>query len=349
MIRTLFSRQPDRFAVLIAWTAVVLITALVVLTREQLSLQLRFISILMYGVVLGFYLIQVQPNFHPALLSRFGRPVVPAVLVVGLLFGLHLLYGTLIGRLLMRELLLGLLLLAVPTALAFVARSRPVKLTYPDIFLILSIWLPVEFGWLPGITIPPEQGIATVYHLYAIILAIFLFRTVRVIPDMGLQLLIKRWDINYALLMSTVFLFVFALPIGLLTGFIGFGLRKAAILEYPGAILGIAFFIALPEEILFRGIIQKLIEKTVPDRPGLALGYASVIFGIAHANNNNPPFWSFELGGLGLIQLPWVYIILATIAGWFYGKTYQRTNNLAAAALVHTIVDGVWWMFFSNV
>ena len=348
-MRKIFSQSPNLAAIVISWLVLVSVASFIIFSRQHLSFGTKAISSVMYALLMGLYLFQAQPRIHTRWLSRFAHPVTPTAAVVMALFGLYVLYALLVSRLYFTEALLGLALLIVPAGLAFLARPRPLKLTYPDILLILAIWLPVEFGWLPGLTIPPDRGIATVYHLYAIILAVYLFRTVRIIPDMGYQLWIKRWDVHYALLMSSVFLFLFALPIGWLTGFIGFGLKQASILTYLGGILGTAFFVALPEEILFRGIIQNFIEKTIPGRPGLALAYASVIFGMAHANNNNPPFLEFELGALGLIRLPWVYIILATLAGWFYGKTYQRTNNLAAAALVHTIVDCVWWIFFSNV
>ena len=90
-------------------------------------------------------------------------------------------------------------------------------------------------------------------------------------------------------------------------------------------------FIAVPEELLFRGIIQNLLEKEI-GRPGLALGVAAVIFGAAHLNNGPSPDWR--------------YFLLATLAGMVYGRAYARTRNLMAPALVHTLVDVAWRGFF---
>ena len=82
---------------------------------------------------------------------------------------------------------------------------------------------------------------------------------------------------------------------------------------------------------LFRGIIQNLLEKEI-GRPGLALGVAAVIFGAAHLNNGPHPDWR--------------YFLLATLAGVVYGRAYARTRNLMAPALVHTLVDVAWRGFF---
>ena len=58
--------------------------------------------------------------------------------------------------------------------------------------------------------------------------------------------------------------------------------------------LGIFIFIGIPEELLFRGIIQNLLEKAI-GRPALALGVASLIFGAAHLNNGPSPDWRYFL------------------------------------------------------
>ena len=82
---------------------------------------------------------------------------------------------------------------------------------------------------------------------------------------------------------------------------------------------------------LFRGIIQNILEKEVGHR-NLALGMTALIFGAAHLNNGPSPDWR--------------YFLLATLAGWFYGRAYIKTRNLMAPALVHTLVDVAWRGFF---
>ena len=57
----------------------------------------------------------------------------------------------------------------------------------------------------------------------------------------------------------------------------------------------------------------------------------SILFGLAHLNN--PP----KVG---------LYVILATVAGFFYGRTYLQTGKGSAAAIVHAMGDWIWTVFF---
>jgi membrane protease YdiL (CAAX protease family) len=56
---------------------------------------------------------------------------------------------------------------------------------------------------------------------------------------------------------------------------------------------------------------------------------ASVIFGLSHLNN-------------GPQALPnWRYAIVASFAGFAYGKVFQKSTSIFASALLHTAVDWV--------
>jgi hypothetical protein len=64
----------------------------------------------------------------------------------------------------------------------------------------------------------------------------------------------------------------------------------------------------------------------------MALTISSLIFGAAHLNDPSPD---------------WRYFLLATIAGVFYGFAYIRTKKITVAAIVHTLVDAIWKLYFS--
>ncbi len=83
----------------------------------------------------------------------------------------------------------------------------------------------------------------------------------------------------------------------------------------------------------------------MPKRPTAALVVASVIFGLSHLDNPNPPFLPVTLWGRHY-AVPWLYVVLATIAGIFYGLAYRRTGKITASALVHCLVDTWWALFF---
>jgi membrane protease YdiL (CAAX protease family) len=83
---------------------------------------------------------------------------------------------------------------------------------------------------------------------------------------------------------------------------------------------------ALPEEILFRGLIQNSTAQRFGTSTRTLL-IASFIFGCAHLDNGPGP-------------LPnWRYMILATIAGVAYGKVYEKSSSIFASAGLHGLVD----------
>src|SRR6202007_2201506 len=98
---------------------------------------------------------------------------------------------------------------------------------------------------------------------------------------------------------------------GLAIGFIRFSFTTSKLYAAPLLFAGIFFFTALPEEFLFRGLIQNWIERRTR-RQALRLGNASVIFGASHLNNG-PPVPNYK------------YFLMASVAGLFYGRAWRQT------------------------
>jgi membrane protease YdiL (CAAX protease family) len=98
--------------------------------------------------------------------------------------------------------------------------------------------------------------------------------------------------------------------------------------------IGIYLTVAIPEELLFRGILQNLLVRSIHKGPrGLyGLLIASVVFGASHLHHAPVPNWR--------------YAILATLAGIFYGNVYRTRQRLCASALTHALVDALWHFWF---
>ena len=179
------------------------------------------------------------------------------------------------------------------------------------------LWLPIEFRLLPPLRVPAPGG-ADVVRFLGLLDALWLFLVAR--PFRGAGLAPPRGsDLAPAIGAFVAFALV-AVPVGLATGFIAWHPRLAL----PGAVgtpLLIYAAIALPEEFLFRGLIQNALERLLS--PRLALGVASVVFGLAHLPDPR-------------------YVLLATIAGVAYGWVYRRTGRVTAAAITHALVDAAW-------
>ncbi|HWQ36720.1 MAG TPA: CPBP family intramembrane glutamic endopeptidase [Blastocatellia bacterium] len=121
------------------------------------------------------------------------------------------------------------------------------------------------------------------------------------------------------------------IPLALSLSFIQFNpslpqFRRALIEALP-----IYLIVALPEEIIFRGLIQ----KTLQDRTGssaLAVTIASALFGLAHLHKGSPfPNWR--------------YALLAALAGAGYGLAFRR-RGLMASSITHALLDVIWRAFF---
>lgn len=125
---------------------------------------------------------------------------------------------------------------------------------------------------------------------------------------------------------------VIAIPLGLATGFLK--APDGAKLGVASAFLtafGLAFTVALPEELYFRGVLDAGLRPHFR-RAWTSLVASSVAFGLMHWNNRDD------------LDAQLKYLLLASIAGVFYGLAYRR-GGLWAAVIAHTLVDLVWQMF----
>ncbi len=99
----------------------------------------------------------------------------------------------------------------------------------------------------------------------------------------------------------------------------------------PIWILANLFFTCLAEEAIFRRLIQQKIQDSLTSKyaPMIGILIASILFGLAHFN-----------GGI-------MYIILATLAGIFYGSIYYRTKRIESSMLLHFSFNLVHLLLFT--
>jgi len=163
-------------------------------------------------------------------------------------------------------------------------------------------------------------------YLSCIALALFLFVIARPRRAVDLRLGLGVRDIGVALV-ATAGLAAIAVPVGLGLGFLEWEPRWISVPYALARLFGLVLFVGLPEELLFRGVVQDAFIRLTSVRTGWVL--ASVLFGAMHLAKHSPP-------------LNWQYAVLATGAGLAYGWVYLRTGRLAAAALAHGLVNWIW-------
>jgi membrane protease YdiL (CAAX protease family) len=214
-----------------------------------------------------------------------------------------------------------------PTLVAYATRSNFV--------IILLLWLPLEFAVGAGAIPKALHGFFhTVAYGIAILSALWLFLIFRDLPGMKYNPPrgVPDWVtplIGYAIVAPIL------IPIGLWLGFI----QPFHVPPHltAGFVLSRFFIIlaatAIPEEILFRSLIQNCIMQRMGFK-NRALLLAAVIFGCAHLNNGPGP-------------LPnWRYAIMATIAGFAYGKVFQKSSTVLSSAILHALINTSKHIFF---
>ncbi len=231
-----------------------------------------------------------------------------------------------VGALSVRLVLLVLVYTAAPVAALWFAAS--------DFLAIALLWLPLEFAAGATLVPRPSQGfLHSVAYGIAILLGLILFLGFRASKGMKYNLPRQRRDLWLPLVGFAVTAPVL-IAVGIPIGFIPPPHLPTASGGRMAAAVGIIFAgTALPEEILFRSLIQNLMMQRFGSGTRTLLA-ASFIFGCAHLDN-------------GPQALPnWRYMILATIAGVAYGKVFHKCTSVVSSAILHTLVDWTKHFFF---
>jgi len=263
--------------------------------------------------------------------ARFGKS---GAMFLGLcIFLFYILYMLGTGTFLLARAAVMAGMIFVPLGLAVSAGGAAAG-TWQDFASVLGIWVFVKFG--PSHWLWPYPGGRLAYVmtvLAAVNAALVSFLLMRRAKGVGYSIgWGNRWGLYVvgSLLMFTCI----AIPLGTAIHFIQFAPQWSKWSTYAGLSLTILLFTAWPEELLFRGLLQNFLARA--SKSELAGWWtASVLFGFSHITNLGFPNWR--------------YVLLATVAGLFYGWTWRKTGSIFASALVHAGVDALWHFMFRTV
>src|SRR5580704_14507795 len=203
-----------------------------------------------------------------------------------------------------------------------------------DFLAKLLLWLPIEFA--AGAAFVPRASygfLHTVIYGIAILLGLTLFLVFRPIGGMKFNLP-RGWRDIWLPLAAFAVTAPVLVAVGIAIGFIPPPHLPVQPAGKMAAAVGIIFAgTALPEELLFRALIQNLMMQRF-GATVRTLFWAAFIFGCAHLDNGPQP-------------LPnWRYMIVATIEGLAYGRVFQKSRSVASSALLHMMVDWTKHFFF---
>jgi hypothetical protein len=229
----------------------------------------------------------------------------------------------------------GLVLFGIPVGIAALFEflppggTRPAldKLCWQDVVVLATAGLPVEFNWMRGSF--PHPGLSALPKILLMDSALYAFLVVRRLEGVGYDFQVRIRDLFIGL-RECIFFAPIVIGLGIAIGFITPHGGIPAASTASAAALVTFFFVAIPEELFFRGVLQNLLEK----RAGYAVSLltTAVIFGLSHFNK--PAAFN------------WRYVLLATIAGIFYGRAWHDRRRLFSSATTHTLVDVIWALWF---
>jgi membrane protease YdiL (CAAX protease family) len=192
-----------------------------------------------------------------------------------------------------------------------------------DFVVLAALGLAVDLRWFEGAW---PAHLSVFGKMLLLDAGIYGYGFVRRLDGVGFDLRLKIRDVGLGLREFMLYAPV-AIALGLALGF----LHLHPVWPRPGKIseawIYTFFFIAIPEELFFRGWMQNLLERRLGRHWALAL--TAVLFGLSHFNKR-------------AVHFNWRYVVLAAIAGVFYGRAWRQDRRVGASAITHACVDTAW-------
>lgn len=212
------------------------------------------------------------------------------------------------------------------------AKEEEFKLNWSDLAIWIILWIPFDLRWY--MEMQPNLDY-TWWSIAITVIGIIGWYGYRE-ADIGFNLVPTFKDLLIAL-SALVMIMVVVIPPGLATGFLSFSIPESFdIPKLTAYFIGLFLTVALPEELFFRGIMLRGLDK-VFSKKWIPMLISSLAFGLMHWNNVNN------------LSMQITYVSLATIAGLGYGWAYKKSgDNLLAAILAHTLVDWVWKLLLTS-
>ncbi|MBB5346131.1 CPBP family intramembrane glutamic endopeptidase [Tunturibacter empetritectus] len=194
-----------------------------------------------------------------------------------------------------------------------------------DYLVLITLGLAVDLRWFEPAW-PPHLA---VFNKMIVLNAGIYGFLIRDLNGIGFDLRLRRRDLAIGLREWALYTPI-AIGLGLSLSFLHFHPHWPRLSQLAGAFFTF-LFIAVPEELFFRGWLQNLLERRLARTQALLL--TSALFGLSHFNKR-------------ALHFNWRYVLLAAIAGIFYGRAWRHDRRVGASAITHTTVDTLWSIWF---
>ena len=192
-----------------------------------------------------------------------------------------------------------------------------------DFLVLATLGLAVDLRWFEGAW---PAHLAIFSKMLLLDAGIYGFIALRQLEGTGCDLRLRLRDAGYGL-REVVLYTPLALALGLGLGFLHLHGEWPGLVRIAGAWIFTFFFIAVPEELFFRGWLENLLERRMGRIPALLL--TAALFGLSHFNKR-------------AVLFNWRYVLLAAVAGVFYGRAWRQERRVGSSAITHATVDAIW-------
>jgi membrane protease YdiL (CAAX protease family) len=192
-----------------------------------------------------------------------------------------------------------------------------------DFVVLLGLGLAVDLRWFEPAW---PAGLAALGKMLLLDAGVFGFLVVRELDGVGFDLRLHARDAGVGVREFCLYAMI-GVPLGLGIGFLHFHAQWPSLARFAGALVFTFLFIAIPEEVFFRGWLQNLLERRLGKTAALVA--TAVLFGLSHWNKRTTTF-------------NWRYVLMAAIAGVFYGRAWRAQRRVGASAITHASVDTFW-------
>lgn len=243
----------------------------------------------------------------------FARIAAPLLLIVSYLISGHVHTFELLG--------MSAVVLVVSAVLTYASQNSP---GWSDWLALAVLGISVDLHFFDRAW--PGAGLSGLPKLLFVDVGLYGYLVLRPIGGIGFHLRPKISDVLIGL-REFLYFTPIALALGFALGFLHLHRTSSTTGAFAAGWLFTLLFVALPEELFFRGLLLNLLERRMGT--ARALTVTSLLFGLAHFNKRAAYF-------------NWRYVILAAIAGVFYGRAWLARRRVLASSITHATVDAVW-------
>jgi membrane protease YdiL (CAAX protease family) len=195
--------------------------------------------------------------------------------------------------------------------------------TWREFVVLAVLGLAVDLRWFERAWPPHLTAFNKILLLDVGIYGLLLLRE---LDGVGFDLRLRLRDLGVGLREYALYA-PMAVALGLGLRFLHFHARWPSAAHVAGAFGFTFLLIAIPEELFFRGWLQNLLERRLGRTPALLV--TAVLFGLSHFNKR-------------AVHFNWQYVVMAALAGIFYGRAWRQGRRVGASALTHALVDTTW-------